>query len=51
MGCLRFEGDVREIYDVQFLEGLRNPDVVEPGDPRTEHAFLLPTNAEERPRP
>jgi uncharacterized protein (TIGR03032 family) len=44
-GFLRFDGDVREIFDVQLLEGLRHPDLLEPDHERVAGAFLLPDEA------
>jgi uncharacterized protein (TIGR03032 family) len=40
-GFLRFEGSVQEIFDVQLLEGRRNPDVLEPADEEVSGAFVV----------
>lgn len=38
---LRFEGQVQELFDVQWLPH-RHPDLLETGDPRVANAFVLP---------
>jgi uncharacterized protein (TIGR03032 family) len=40
-GFLRFEGSVQEIFDVQLLDGIRKPDVLEPEDENVASAFVL----------
>lgn len=45
VGFLRFEGEVREIFDVQLLDGLRYPELLEPDDPRVASSFVLPAAA------
>jgi uncharacterized protein (TIGR03032 family) len=44
-GFLRFEGDVREIFDVQLLEGLRDPELLEPTHERVAASFVLSDEA------
>ena len=45
LGFVRFEGEVREIFDVQVLPGLRFPEIGEPDSDLTAHAFVLPEPA------
>ena len=40
-GLVRFEGSVEEIFDVQFLPGLRFPELLEEDDPGVANAFFL----------
>lgn len=40
-GFLRFEGIVQEIFDVQLLDGIRKPDVLEPADELVSGAFVV----------
>lgn len=40
-GFVRFEGIVQEIFDVQLLDGIRKPDVIEPADDVVSGAFVL----------
>jgi uncharacterized protein (TIGR03032 family) len=42
VGFLRFEGDVREIFDVQVLHGLRYPDLLEIDSPLVATSFTVP---------
>ncbi|HEV7767804.1 MAG TPA: TIGR03032 family protein [Thermoanaerobaculia bacterium] len=42
MGFVRFEGSVQEIFDVQLLNGVRYPEVLEPTDDHVGAAFILP---------
>lgn len=49
-GFLRFEGGVQEIFDIQLLEGIRYPELLEPGDPAVGAAFVLPS-LQEKARP
>ncbi len=39
---LRFEGDVREIFDVQVLYGLRYPELLELDSPLVATSFTVP---------
>jgi uncharacterized protein (TIGR03032 family) len=39
---LRFEGDVREIFDIQVLPGLRYPELLELGAPLVAGSFSVP---------
>lgn len=39
---LRFEGDVREIFDVQVLPGIRYPELLELGSPLVATSFTVP---------
>lgn len=41
VALLRFEGQVQELFDVQWLPH-RRPDLLEDGDPRVANAFVLP---------
>lgn len=41
-GFLAFDGIVQEIFDVALLRGLRFPELVEPGAPLGDTAFVLP---------
>ena len=38
---LRFEGMVQEIFDVQVLPGIRNPELLELHDPRVASAYVI----------
>ncbi len=42
---LRFEGEVREIFEVTTLGGIRMPEIVEPGAEITLNSFVLPDAA------
>ena len=42
---LRFEGDVREIFDVQVLQGLRWPELLEIDSPLVATSFTVPDDA------
>jgi hypothetical protein len=42
---LRFEGDVREIFDVQVLYGLRFPELLELDSPLVATSYTVPTEA------
>jgi uncharacterized protein (TIGR03032 family) len=42
VGCLRFEGGVQEIFDVQLLNGLSFPEMVEPEADLVGNAFIFP---------
>jgi uncharacterized protein (TIGR03032 family) len=42
---LRFEGVVREIFDVQLLPGIRYPELVEPEAELVDGSFVLPQEA------
>lgn len=44
-GFLRFEGDVREIFDVQVLHGLRYPELLELDSPLVATSFTVPDEA------
>jgi uncharacterized protein (TIGR03032 family) len=45
VGFLRFEAGVQEIFAVQVLSGLRFPEVLEWGDARLAHTYVLPDAA------
>ncbi|HEX9844451.1 MAG TPA: TIGR03032 family protein [bacterium] len=45
VGFLRFEAGVQEIFAVQVLQGVRFPDLLEWGDERLSHAYVLPEAA------
>jgi uncharacterized protein (TIGR03032 family) len=45
VGHLAFTGFVQEIFEVALLRGLRYPELVEPGAPLAESAFVLPDEA------
>jgi uncharacterized protein (TIGR03032 family) len=45
VGHLEFDGAVQEIFEVTLLPGLRYPELVEPGAPLGEGAFVLPGDA------
>jgi uncharacterized protein (TIGR03032 family) len=45
VGFLRFEAGVQEIFAVQVLPGLRFPEVLEWGDERLSHTYVLPDAA------
>jgi|CXWL01.1.fsa_nt_gi uncharacterized protein (TIGR03032 family) len=45
VGFLRFEGKVEEIFDLQFLPGIRYPEIAEPDSDLTAGAFALPDEA------
>jgi uncharacterized protein (TIGR03032 family) len=45
VGFLRFEAGVQEIFAVQVLPGLRFPEVLEWGDERLAHTYVLPDAA------
>jgi uncharacterized protein (TIGR03032 family) len=45
VGQLSFDGAVDEIFDVQVMHGMRWPELLEPGDPAIQSAFLLPPEA------
>jgi uncharacterized protein (TIGR03032 family) len=47
-GFLRFEDAVQEIFDVQLLNRIRYPELLEPTDEAVGQAFLLPPAAEPR---
>ena len=42
VGHLAFDGLVQEIFEVALLPGLRYPELVEPGAPLGDSAFVLP---------
>ncbi len=42
LGTLRFENIVQEIFDVQVLDGLRYPEIVEPDSDVAGFSFILP---------
>jgi hypothetical protein len=42
---LRFEGAVQEIFAVQVLPGIRFPEILEWGDERVAHSYVLPDEA------
>lgn len=42
---LRFEGAVQEVFDVQLLQGVRYPELVEPETDLTASSFVLPDEA------
>jgi uncharacterized protein (TIGR03032 family) len=42
---LRFEGDVQEIFDVQVLQGVRYPELLELDDPLVGTSFTIPNEA------
>lgn len=43
MGFVRFEDRVEEIFDVQLLQGIRYPELLQPDDERLVNAFVIPT--------
>ena len=45
VGFLRFEAGVQEIFAVQVLPGIRFPEVLEWGDARLAHTYVLPDAA------
>jgi uncharacterized protein (TIGR03032 family) len=45
VGHLAFTGFVQEIFEVALLSGLRYPEMVEPGAPLGDTAFVLPDDA------
>ena len=45
VGFLPFEADVQEIFAVQVLPGIRFPEVLEWGDTRLAHTYVLPEAA------
>ncbi|MEN8260240.1 MAG: TIGR03032 family protein [Pseudomonadota bacterium] len=45
VGFLRFEAGVQEIFAVQVLRGIRFPELLEWGDARLAHAYVLPDAA------
>ena len=45
VGFLRFEAGVQEIFAVQVLPGIRFPEVLEWGDERLSHSYVLPDAA------
>ena len=45
VGFLRFEGDVREIFDVQVLYGMRFPELLELDSPLVATSYTVPTAA------
>jgi uncharacterized protein (TIGR03032 family) len=45
VGFLRFEAGVQEIFAVQVLHGVRFPDLLEWGDERLAHSYVLPDAA------
>jgi len=42
---LAFDGLVQEIFEVALLPGMRSPELVEPGAPLADSAYVLPTAA------
>jgi hypothetical protein len=42
---LRFEEGVQEIFAVQVLRGVRFPEIMEWGDKRLSHSYVLPDEA------
>jgi uncharacterized protein (TIGR03032 family) len=42
---LAFEGLVQELFEVTLLEGLRYPEIVEPGAPLADRAYVIPEAA------
>ena len=45
VGFLRFEAGVQEIFAVQVLPGIRFPEMLEWGDARLAHTYVLPDAA------
>lgn len=45
VGFLQFEGDVREIFDVQVLPRMRYPELLEPDDALVGVSYVLPDEA------
>lgn len=45
LGFLRFEEGVQEIFAVQVLHNMRFPEMLEWGDQRLAHSYVLPDNA------
>jgi uncharacterized protein (TIGR03032 family) len=45
LGFLRFEEGVQEIFAVQVLQDMRFPEMLEWGDKRLAHSYVLPDNA------
>jgi uncharacterized protein (TIGR03032 family) len=45
LGFLRFEEGVQEIFAVQVLQEMRFPEMLEWGDKRLAHSYVLPDNA------
>jgi uncharacterized protein (TIGR03032 family) len=45
LGFLRFDAGVQEIFAVQVLHGVRFPEVLEWGDERLSHSYVLPDAA------
>ncbi|MEZ4519423.1 MAG: TIGR03032 family protein [Chloroflexota bacterium] len=45
LGFLRFEEGVQEIFAVQVLHNMRYPEMLEWGDKRLAHSYVLPDNA------
>ena len=44
-GSLRFEGAVQEIFDIQVLQGVRWPELVEPDADLVDGSFVVPDAA------
>jgi uncharacterized protein (TIGR03032 family) len=42
---LKFEGQVREVFEITVLPGIRMPEIVEPGASLADNAFILPDAA------
>jgi hypothetical protein len=42
---LRFEGIVQEIFDVQVMQGMRYPDLLELSDPLVAGSFVVPVKS------
>lgn len=45
VGSLSFDGLVQEIFEVALLPGMRYPEMVEPGAPLADSAYVLPDEA------
>lgn len=45
LGFLRFEAGVQEIFAVQVLPGVRFPEILEWGDQKLSHSYVLPDEA------
>lgn len=45
VGFLRFESGVQEIFAVQILQGMKFPEVLEWGDEKLSHSYVLPDEA------
>jgi hypothetical protein len=45
VGTLAFSGYVQEVFEVALLPRLRHPELVEPGAPLADTAFVVPDEA------